>query len=373
MGRQARTGEQEKSLAVHLPDAPWRQPYGKGVVVRMPACNSAGISIFGTLLNEIKRNTSFTGKRNKILKLLAYILRCSFFLPKGPSLWYKSYPIAQGSRQSPIDIISTQAMFDPSLKPLSISYGSDSSLGISNNGHSVMVDFKDVDDRTAISGGPLENPYRLKQFHFHWGTSQKSGSEHTINGKSFPCEQYIQLTCLMWSGIGKARPCMFMFWITALSDSPPQLHLVHWNAKKYTTFGEAVAAPDGLAVGEEHTSMNRLTDAFYMVKFKGTKAEFRSFNPSTLLPPGKKYWTYAGSLTTPPLHESVTWIVLKEAIQISEKQTVFLTVMPSPVSLQMEKFRSLLFSTEEDEKIPMVNNFRPPQPLKGRVVRASFK
>uniref|UniRef100_A0A8C5SPC3 Carbonic anhydrase n=1 Tax=Laticauda laticaudata TaxID=8630 RepID=A0A8C5SPC3_LATLA len=144
----------------------------------------------------------------------SYILGCSFFLPKGPSLWYKSYPIAQGSRQSPIDIISTQAIFDPSLKPLSISYGSDSSLGISNNGHSVMVDFKDVDDKTAISGGPLENPYRLKQFHFHWGTSQKSGSEHTINGKSFPCE----------------------------------LHLVHWNAKKYTTFGEAVAAPDGLAV-----------------------------------------------------------------------------------------------------------------------------
>uniref|UniRef100_A0A8C5WQW4 Alpha-carbonic anhydrase domain-containing protein n=1 Tax=Laticauda laticaudata TaxID=8630 RepID=A0A8C5WQW4_LATLA len=114
-----------------------------------------------------------------------------------------------------------------------------------------------------------------------------------------------------------------------------------------------------IMAGEEHTSMNRLTDAFYMVKFKGTKAEFRSFNPSTLLPPGKRYWTYAGSLTTPPLHESVTWIVLKEAIQISEKQ--------------MEKFRSLLFTTEEDEKIPMVNNFRPPQPLKGRVVRASFK
>ncbi|XP_032087006.1 carbonic anhydrase 7 [Thamnophis elegans] len=250
----------------------------------------------------------------------------------GPSLWYKSYPIAQGSRQSPIDIISTQAIYDPSLKPLNISYESDSSLGISNNGHSVMVDFKDVDDKTAISGGPLQNPYRLKQFHFHWGTSQKLGSEHTINGKSFPCE----------------------------------LHLVHWNAKKYPTFGEAVVAADGLAVigvflevGEEHTTMNRLTDAFYMVKYKGTKAEFRSFNPSTLLPSGKKYWTYAGSLTTPPLHESVTWIVMKEAIQISEKQ--------------MEKFRSLLFTTEEDEKIPMVNNFRPPQPLKGRVVRASFK
>lgn len=27
-----------------------------------------------------------------------------------------------------------------------------------------------------------------------------------------------------------------------------QLHLVHWNAVKYRTFGEAAEAPDGLAV-----------------------------------------------------------------------------------------------------------------------------
>lgn len=27
-----------------------------------------------------------------------------------------------------------------------------------------------------------------------------------------------------------------------------KLHLVHWNARKYATFGEAAAAPDGLAV-----------------------------------------------------------------------------------------------------------------------------
>jgi carbonic anhydrase len=39
----------------------------------------------------------------------------------------------------------------------------------------------------------------------------------------------------------------------------------------------------------------------------------------------------------------------------------------------MEKFRSLLFTSEDDERIHMVNNFRPPQPLKGRVVKASFR
>uniref|UniRef100_A0A8D2JBV2 Carbonic anhydrase n=1 Tax=Varanus komodoensis TaxID=61221 RepID=A0A8D2JBV2_VARKO len=248
----------------------------------------------------------------------------SLFLPKGPSEWYKSYPIAQGSYQSPVDIIPTKAIYDPCLKPLSILYESCSSLDISNNGHSVMVDFKDVDDKTAVSGGPLEDSY-----------SQDSGSEHTIDGKSFPCE----------------------------------LHLVHWNAKKYMSFGEAMAAPDGLAVvgvflEVRNTEVIAVLFIIWIVlkeslKTEGTKTQFKHFSPSRLLPPCLDYWTYPGSLTTPPLHESVTWMVLKDPIRISDKQ--------------MEKFRTLLFTTEEDERVQMVNNFRPPQPLKGRVVRASFK
>ncbi|XP_059009122.1 carbonic anhydrase 7 isoform X1 [Mustela lutreola] len=225
-----------------------------------------------------------------------------------------------------------QAVYSPSLKPLELSYEACISLSIANNGHSVQVDFNDSDDRTVVTGGPLDGPYRLKQFHFHWGKKHSVGSEHTVDGKSFPSE----------------------------------LHLVHWNAKKYSTFGEAASAPDGLAVvgvfletGNEHPSMNRLTDALYMVRFKGTKAQFSCFNPKCLLPASRHYWTYPGSLTTPPLSESVTWIVLREPISISERQ--------------MEKFRSLLFTSEDDERIHMVNNFRPPQPLKGRVVKASFR
>nr|XP_060644433.1 carbonic anhydrase 7 [Anolis sagrei ordinatus] len=242
----------------------------------------------------------------------------------GPSEWCNSYPIAEGSHQSPIDIIPTQAIYDPCLKPLGFSYDSCSSLDITNNGHSVMVEVKGVDNKTVVSGGPLEVPYRLKQFHFHWGSKHDTGSEHTVDGKPFPME----------------------------------LHLVHWNASKYMKFEEAVTAPDGLVVvgvfleiGEEHADMNRLTDALYMVKFKGTTAQFKCFNPSCLLPHCLDYWTYPGSLTTPPLNESVTWIILKEVVQISDKQ--------------MEKFRTLLFTTEEDERIQMVNNYRPPQPLKG--------
>lgn len=41
---------------------------------------------------------------------------------------------------------------------------------------------------TVIQGGPLDNPYRLKQFHFHWGGKGCWGSEHTVDGHSYASE-----------------------------------------------------------------------------------------------------------------------------------------------------------------------------------------
>jgi len=40
----------------------------------------------------------------------------------------------------------------------------------------------------VIVGGPLENQYRLKQFHFHWGAINEWGSEHTVDSKFYPAE-----------------------------------------------------------------------------------------------------------------------------------------------------------------------------------------
>ena len=40
-----------------------------------------------------------------------------------------------------------------------------------------------------VRGGGLGSTYDLVQFHLHWGSaSNRVGSEHTINGKSFPME-----------------------------------------------------------------------------------------------------------------------------------------------------------------------------------------
>ncbi|XP_035384546.1 carbonic anhydrase [Electrophorus electricus] len=249
----------------------------------------------------------------------------------GPAHWGEMYPVANGTRQSPIEIIPSQAQYDPTLKHLKLKYEPSTATEIINNGHSFQVGFADDTNKSTLSGGPVTGTYRLKQFHFHWGSRDDHGSEHTIGGIPFPCE----------------------------------LHLVHWNTK-YPSFSEASDKPDGLAVvgvflklGSANPSLQKVLDKLSAIQSKGKQAEFTNFDPKTLLPHHLHYWTYEGSLTTPPLCESVTWIVLKDAVSVSHAQ--------------MTIFRSLLFSTEEEAPKHMQDNFRPPQPLKGRVVRCNFK
>uniref|UniRef100_A0A8C0MN08 Carbonic anhydrase 1 n=3 Tax=Canis lupus TaxID=9612 RepID=A0A8C0MN08_CANLF len=122
------------------------------------------------------------------------------------------------------------------------------------------------------------------------------------------------------------------------------LHIVHWNSSKYSSFAEAVSQADGLAI--------------IAVLMKNKRAPFTNFDPSILLPSSLDYWTYNGSLTHPPLYESVSWIICKDSIGISPEQ--------------LAQFRSLLSNVEGDQAVPIQHNNRPPQPLKGRIVKASF-
>uniref|UniRef100_A0A8C9PA85 Carbonic anhydrase n=1 Tax=Spermophilus dauricus TaxID=99837 RepID=A0A8C9PA85_SPEDA len=185
---------------------------------------------------------------------------------------------------------------------------------------------------TGISGGPLENHYRLRQFHFHWGAVDERGSEHTVDGHTYPAE----------------------------------LHLVHWNAAKYPAYEEAVLGEKGLAVlamclqGGRPTPSRSSTDT----RAPGScsqdrRAAMGPFNPSCLLPACQDYWTYSGSLTTPPLAESVTWIIQKQPVEVAASQ--------------VSAFRELLFSPLGEEEEFMVDNCRPRQPLMGRRVRSSFR
>ncbi len=46
----------------------------------------------------------------------------------------------------------------------------------------------------------------------------------------------------------------------------------------------------------------------------------RLINVASILPNKKSYYSYAGSLTTPPCSESVKWNVLLELMTVSEEQ-----------------------------------------------------
>uniref|UniRef100_A0A673V2L3 Carbonic anhydrase n=1 Tax=Suricata suricatta TaxID=37032 RepID=A0A673V2L3_SURSU len=115
---------------------------------------------------------------------------------------------------SPINIRWRDSVYDPGLKPLSVSYDPTTCLHVWNNGYSFLVEFEDSTDKSVIEGGPLEHIYRLKQFHFHWGAIDAWGSEHTVDSKCYPAE----------------------------------LHLVHWNAVKFENFEDAALEENGLAV-----------------------------------------------------------------------------------------------------------------------------
>jgi len=67
----------------------------------------------------------------------------------GPDKWAENFPIANGPRQSPINIVPKEAQYDPSLKALKIKYDPSNAKGILNNGHSFQVDFVDDTDSSS--------------------------------------------------------------------------------------------------------------------------------------------------------------------------------------------------------------------------------
>lgn len=150
-----------------------------------------------------------------------------------------------GKRQSPIDIRTEnvvnertkRSVLQDGSKPLYIDYSplTGVQLTIQNTGHGWQLSIPDEHAKNCgkkksffnfqikidlflieITGGTLgSDHYRLLQIHAHWGRDSKTGSEHTVNGRTYPCE----------------------------------LHLVHWNATKYSNPKQAqTQSKDGLAV-----------------------------------------------------------------------------------------------------------------------------
>lgn len=215
---------------------------------------------------------------------------------RGPSQWGNLKPefatCKNGRRQSPIDIRNPQKA---DLPPIQFDY-KPSPLHIINNGHTVMINYN---SGSFISVGGKK--YALKQFHFH------IPSEEKINGKSYEMV----------------------------------VHLVHANPE-----GRLAVVAVLLQQGEDNPLVRQLWS--YLPTEEG-KEEFLNsvqIDVAGLLPADLGYYTFAGSLTTPPCSENVTWFVLKHPMTVS--------------NTEIKQFAKMY-----------QNNARPAQPLYDRIVQES--
>ncbi|CAL4215093.1 unnamed protein product, partial [Meganyctiphanes norvegica] len=101
-----------------------------------------------------------------------------------------------------------------------------------------------------------------------------------------------------------------------------------------------------------------LTSAMDKIRYAGSWSELSPFPIAGLLPSTGNYITYEGSLTQPPCHETVNWILMNKPIYI-EKQ-------------QLHSLRKLHQGNVLKPKARMVNNFRPTQQLHHRTLRTNI-
>ncbi|CAH0553875.1 unnamed protein product [Brassicogethes aeneus] len=244
---------------------------------------------------------------------------------EGPSEWGKRYKQCVGKHQSPIDIdIHNVQMvnlpklrFDFFNKPLR-------NVRLTNTGHTVKMTIEEGPTPT-INGGPLNGTYEFNHLHFHWGNNDTHGSENMLNHNSFPLE----------------------------------LHVLFYN-KYYGSLDEASKHTDGYLVlsflYSTSTRSNKHYDLFEsglskIVKINSTY-KLNNFESLDKFTTARKdsYFTYEGSLTTPPCSEIVTWIEFRDTIPITHEQ--------------IEHFRQL-----NGPHGKLTHNYRPTQNLNDRIIR----
>ncbi|XP_038161881.1 carbonic anhydrase 6 [Cyprinodon tularosa] len=244
--------------------------------------------------------------------------------------WATKFPDCGGKKQSPIDIQRRNVRFNPDMLKLELS-GYEAQKGLfrmTNNGHTVQIDLPDT---MKITKG-LPGEFTAVQMHLHWGgqDSELSGAEHTIDGVRYMAE----------------------------------LHVVHYNSKKYKSFSEAKDKPDGLAVlafvyddGHfENTYYSDFISNLGKIQFAGQSMNISNLDVRSMLPENlSNFFRYEGSLTTPPCHESIIW-----------------TVFDTPITLSQNQINKLESSLMDLDNKTLWNDYRIAQPLNDRVVESSF-
>jgi carbonic anhydrase len=196
-----------------------------------------------------------------------------------------------GSEQAPVNIVSKSTVKKTTATALQPQYVATTGTVV-NTGTTIQVN----------TSGNLKigtTPYKLLQYHFH------TPSEEAINGVHYDAN----------------------------------VHLVHQDAK-----GRLAV----IGVNFKKGAANPYLASFWnkLPAKKGASVSVNLPSLKELLPASLEYYSYAGSLTTPPCTEGVRFYILKQPVSISAEQ--------------LATFQKLF---------PM--NARPLQPLNERVIKSS--
>ena len=206
----------------------------------------------------------------------------------GPESWGNDFPTcARGKAQAPLNI---KGPFEKALFNVTPDY-KNGPLKIINNGHTIQVNVP-PGSKLRIDSQPFE----LVQFHFH------RPSEEQINGK----------------------------------PSAMVAHFVHKNSE-----GRLAVLGVLLKEGNENPGIKTLWTHAPAKEGPEVSPEGVNFNPGNLLPREYEFYSYEGSLTTPPCTEGVRFFILKSQVNISREQV---------------------------EAFPFKKNARPVQPQNGRAI-----
>jgi carbonic anhydrase len=75
-----------------------------------------------------------------------------------------------------------------------------------------------------------------------------------------------------------------------------------------------------LVAGRENPVIQTLWNHLPLERYEVVSPPVTTFDPNLLLPVGRGYFHYMGSLSTPPCSENVAWIVLKQSVEVSVEQ-----------------------------------------------------
>ncbi|XP_072345290.1 carbonic anhydrase-related protein 11-like isoform X3 [Scyliorhinus torazame] len=152
-----------------------------------------------------------------------------------------------------------------------------------------------------------------------------------------------------------------------LSSGVNEVQLLHYNVNLYQNVSEASQYANGLMIISLFVEIDEIPNPFLnrmlsremitRISYKNDAYFLWGLQLDHIFPGSFGFITYSGSMTTPPCHETVTWIILDRHITVN--------------SVQMHSLR--LLSQHEPSAVfhSMSDNYRLIQPLNNRSLRTS--